>query len=286
MIMIHPKIPKIPIKGNSKMANKVYSKKLTNSGGGVCFLTGAAAVFALCAAAVDFIAGAVYVQFYERQIYDMTPDPIDFVSANGNSIALGVFALIMFVKALNAGKAKYMSREFGLTGVLMGLAFSLKPLAAGLQLQRDNGFNGYFETDYDSDKFRGAMEICRYSVPLLVCLLLLIAGIAVLAKLGGEDFTVEVPVGKKTKKSVPAQKEEESAIGFGGGTQAVQGLTGETKPATYSGNTEENAAAENVSVNREAPQQTQKRPTVKLCPNCGELVGEDELFCASCGQKM
>ncbi|MBP5268630.1 MAG: zinc-ribbon domain-containing protein [Ruminococcus sp.] len=29
-----------------------------------------------------------------------------------------------------------------------------------------------------------------------------------------------------------------------------------------------------------------KRPSVKLCPKCGELVGDDELFCSNCGYRM
>ena len=272
------------------MAKKIYRKKLTNSGGGVCFMTGLAAVLALCTAAGDFIAGAVYSQFYKNQVYDMDPDPKMFLQQNILFIITAVFAMLMFVKALNSGKAKYMSKEFGWSGIVMGLAFAVSPALTILDNAYTESLDLLLHSEYDSEKFRSAVFIGRnVAIPLLICLLLIISGMIVLDRLVGEYFTVEVPCAEKKSKKAKTD-DEESAHGFGGGTRNVQGLTGETKPATYSEHTDDtndtapvNDTAVNITEDADKPK---KKPTVRLCPNCGELVAEDELFCSACGQKM
>ena len=109
------------------MAKNNYKKKLTNSGGGVCFMTCIAALFALCGAAGDLLAGLLYTQFFSRQIYDMTPNPIDFVYDGSANIATAVFALVMMFWAFSAAKAKRMGREFGWVNIFMSLALCISP---------------------------------------------------------------------------------------------------------------------------------------------------------------
>lgn len=267
------------------MAKKVYRKTLTNSGGGVCTLTGFAAVFALAAAAGDFIAGAVYTQFYKNQVYDMTPDPIEYIRDNNGGIVMGLFALIMFIWALTAAKGRRMGREFGWLGIFMGLGLTLSPAVKLYEIFDSDLMSRWFDTAYDSDKFRGAAELAKAGLPALAGLLLLIAGIIVLARIGGEDFEIEAPrAAKKAEAPKPEKPMKNDARGFGENTQQIQGLTGETKPATY-GEKEEAPAAVKEGSPAPAPRPA-KKATVKLCPNCGELVGEDELFCSNCGQKM
>ena len=268
------------------MAKKVYRKKLTNSGGGVCVLTGLAAVFALCAAAGDHLAGVVYAQFYKRQVYDMSFDPLELIEGRRCAIVTAVFALIMFIWALTAAKGKKMGREFGWTGIFMGLSLSIEPVLDLWRKLEGSFISNHFRTDYDSDKFRGAVELAKSGLPMLACVFIMLAGLAVLIKAGGEDFVLEAPrAGRKQKSS-----DDDSARSFGEGTQEVQGLTGETKPATYS---EKPADAEEVPATEPATEaktmtweKPAKKPTVNLCPECGELVGVDELFCSNCGHKM
>ena len=269
------------------MAKKIYRKKMTNSGGGVCVLTGLAAVFALCASAGDYIAGAVYTQFYKKQVYDMSFDVMKYIENYRAAFVMAVFALIMFIWALTAAKGKKMGREFGWTGILMGLCLSIEPALAVWEKLEGSLISDYFKTDYDSDKFRGSVELAKDGLPVLAGLFILLAGLAVVIKVSGEDFMAEVPrADKKSEKS--AKGEEGDARGFGGGTQEVQGLTGETKPATYSGTAEEAVVSEMAgeSVGGVSQDKSAKKATVNLCPQCGELVGADELFCSNCGHKM
>lgn len=287
MIMIHPKFP---TKAMIVMAKKVYRKKLTNSGGGVCFLTCLAMIFALCAAAADFIAGVLYTQFYTKQVYDMTPDPIEYIKSYSGNIAMAIFAVIMFVKAAAAAKRKTMSKEFGWTGIFMSLALCLAPASRLFDIIAYYELSHYFETDFDSDKFRGAVEIGKVALPLAAGLLILITGLAVLVKLCSEEYVIEAPRAVKKKSQSASQPDEETdAYGFGENTQNVQGLTGETKPATYGSSdyvSEEPAAEERTEVPLPKEEKPVKRPTVHLCPKCGELVGEEELFCSNCGHHI
>ncbi len=265
------------------MAKNVYRKKLTNSGGGVCTMTCFAAIFALCAAAGDFIAGAVYTQFYKNQVYDMTPDPIGFIEKYSFSIVMAVFSLIMFIRALSAAKGKLLGREYGWMGIFMGLFLSLDPAVKIYRALSGDFIKTYFDTSYDSDKFRGAIELAKMGLPVIAGLLIFTAGIAVLARVSGEYFVVEAPrADKKKAASRKAQKTDDAAHSFGGGAGKVQGLTGETKPATYG----ERSDDETPAVHETTEEKPAKKATVNLCPNCGELVSADELFCSNCGHKM
>lgn len=283
------------------MVKNNYKKKLTNSGGGVCVMTCFAALFALCAAAGDLLAGLLYTQFFSRQIYDMSPDPIDFVFDGSANIAVAVFALVMMFWSFSAAKAKRMGREFGWVNIFMSLALCISPAVKLYRLLGTDFFDNYFKTNYDSDKFAGAVALGKIGLPLVAGRLLFLSGIIVLARIGGEDFAVEVPRGGKKEKvqpvstdntvSVPESSQQESAFGFGENTQAVQGLTGETKPATYGANEAPSASGESfyqpaAPESADGSDMRPKRPSVKLCPKCGELVGDDELFCSNCGFRM
>ena len=286
--------PKIPTKAMIIMAKNVYRKKLTNSGGGVCFLLFLAMIFTLCAAAADFIAGALYGQFFTRQVYDMDPDPIEYVMKYSSSITAAVFAVIMFIKAACASKGRLISKEYGWTGIFMGLTFGLVHAARLVwAIRNTHGFDQYFDTGYDNDTFRGAVEIAKDGLPIVSGVLFIIAGLAVLIRLGREDFIIEAPRAEKHKASKNTAEADETAFGFGENSHNVQGLTGETKPATYGSAEEDSDSGYKETPETPEPvsypsntENTAKRPTVHLCPKCGELVSSDELFCSNCGCQM
>ncbi|ADU20588.1 hypothetical protein Rumal_0025 [Ruminococcus albus 7 = DSM 20455] len=266
------------------MAKNVCKKKLTYSGGGVCVMTCIAALLAMCAPAGNYIGGLLYTQFFSKQVFDMSFELDTFLYNNIAYIPMALFSLVIMFWAFSAAKYKRMGREFGWVSIFMSITLSLHPaLLLYILSKKDNFIGDYFNSNYDSDKFIGSVILAKICFPIIAGLLILIAGIVVLARIGGEDFVVEVPRRIKNKKekvqtvstpeytAVPENSEQESAFGFGENTQPVQGLTGETKPATY--NEDPNAV-------------TPKRPSVKLCPKCGELVGDDELFCSNCGYRM
>lgn len=280
------------------MAKTIGRKKMTNSGGGVCLMTCIAALLALCSAADDYLPGLLYTQFFSRQVYDMSFNLEDFLYRNSSYISVAVFALVMMFWAFSAAKFKRMGKAFGWVNIFMSPVLCIYPALKLYDILGTDFFDKYFKTNYDSDKFVGAAALAKVGFPLIAGLLLILSGIVVLARVGGEDFVAEVPRGGKKEKaqpvstdnniSVPENNEQESsAFGFGENTQSVQGLTGETKPATY------NEAPVNTGTfyQPEAPavdtsDMRPKRPSVKLCPKCGELVGDDELFCSNCGFRM
>lgn len=284
------------------MAKKIYRKKLTNSGGGVCFTAGLAAALACCAAAGDFLAALIYGQFYTIQVYPKYGNFSEQIRNHGSAAVTAVFAVIMFIWALSAARGKRLGREFGLLGIFMGASLCLLPAEQLYSLLISDLTDVYFGTGYDSDVFQGVVELARPGLPILSGLLLIFAGIAVLARISNEDFVVKAPEAGKKKKSAKKSDEYDDDLpdprGFGDG-KVEQGLTGETKPATYNDPTEEKPVhkerpaepvkAETPAV-QEAPAQEINKPakkaTIKLCPDCGELVGEDELFCANCGHRM
>ena len=288
------------------MAKTIGRKKMTNSGGGVCILTCIAALLALCSASGDYLKGMLYSQFFSRQVYEMKFDLEKYLYNSSSCIEIAVFALVMMFWAFSAAKFKRMGKAFGWINIIMSPVLCIYPAIRLKYMLGDNYsdfFNLYFKTQYDSDKFVGVGLLSETAFPIMAGLLLIISGIIVLARVGGEDFVAEVPRGGKKEKaqpvstnnnnvSVPENNEQESsAFGFGENTQSVQGLTGETKPATYGASND--APANNDSFYQPAASDgadsgdmRPKRPSVKLCPKCGELVGDDELFCSNCGYRM
>ena len=278
------------------MAKKICKKKLTNSGGGVCFLTCLAAIFALLASTDNYLPGLLYSQFFSRQIYNMEFDLEIYFYRESSNFVMSVFALVMMFWAFSAAKYKRIGKEFGWLNILLPPALCSYPATRLYMMFATNNdfFDTYFKTKYDSDKFEGIVVIAREGLPILAGLLLIISGIIVLARIGGDDFSVEIPRAAKKSKapaestdtvSAPADNDPEGAFGFGENTQPVQGLTGETKPATYGENTGTETSYSSASA---AAQDDNRliRPSVKLCPKCGELVGDDELFCSNCGFRM
>lgn len=271
------------------MAKKIYRKKLTNSGGGICFAAGLAAVLACCAAAGEFLAAVIYDQFYTKSVYPRYTSLVELANNYGGAVVVAVFAVIMFIWALSAAKCKRLGREFGIMGLFMGAAFCLLPAVQLYSLLITDFTDKYFNTGYDSDVFQGTVELARQGLPIISGLVLFFTGIAALARIGSEDHAAEVPVGGKRKKPTknadakPDNNEFADPHAFGGSKTVEQGLTGETKPATHNAPDDESAAHEDKPVKEDKPA---KKATIDLCPKCGELVGKEELFCANCGHRM
>lgn len=270
------------------MTEKTYIKKLTSSGGGVCFLAGLSATLACCGAAGDFLAAAVYGQFYTKQIYPVYSTPADQIRSYGTAAVTAVFAVIMFVWALSAARGKRLGREFGIMGVFMGAALCLLPAEQLFSMLTPDFTNTHFNTGYDSDVFRGVVELARPGLPIASGLLLFLAGIAVLARIGNESFEVEAPSAAKKDKHAQKARFEPNSATFADphsfGTKTIEKTPpAETKTAVQS------EPPEDKPVPTDPPKKEEKSikdSLIKLCFKCGELVGDDELFCANCGQKI
>lgn len=287
----------------TKRHEKLYRKKLTNSGGGICTAAGFAAVIACCGAAGEFLAALLYDRFYTQRVYPRYTSLVKLVENYGCAAVTAVFAVIMFIWAVSAARGKRLGREFGLMGIFMGAALCLSPGVGLYSLLTSDFIEVYFKTAYDSDKFQGAVELARYGAPIISALILLFAGIGAMARISGEDFVVEAPRGRKRPKSDketspdPEGGEFADPRTFGSG-RVDRGLTGETKPATYGEAEEaplmeEQPVAEEKTLTEDTPakaegpaERPQKKSAISLCPKCGELVGKDELFCSNCGYRM
>lgn len=268
------------------MTEKTYIKKLTSSGVGVCSLTGLAAVLACCGAAGDLLAAAIYGQFYTRQIYPIYTDPMEQLRHYGGAIVTAVFAVIMFVWALSAARGKRLGREYGIMGVFMGAAFCLSPAEQLITLITPDFTNAHFNTGYDSDIFHGVVELARPGLPMAAGILLFLSGIAVLARIGNESFIAEVPCA--TGRDRLAQRSRARSAGstltdIQSSKAEDKTLPDEAKPSMTSTSVAEKPTRKESPAREE---KSVKDSLIKLCFKCGELVGDDELFCANCGQKI
>ena len=302
-------------------AGKTYSKKLTNSGGGVCFLMVLAALFGCAAACGDFIAVAVYNYFYSKNIgYLYAQDVLGYLGYYGCAIVMAVFSVFMMFWAFSAAKGRRMGREFGMTGIFVNFAICLMPALNIYRKLEDQTFMDNFTTEYDGDKFRAVAALAADGLPLLAGLFILMAAIGFLGRLGADVFYIEapsgnediyeddydddyedeyeeVPVKKSSKKSAEkttkstAKKaakqfdDEEDYMTFGKNNKDVP--KAEPKPVKKAP-VIEYEEEEELPVRGEKPELTarQKSKSILLCKNCGELVDAGELFCPSCGKKV
>lgn len=179
-------------------SGKIYKKKLTNCGGGVCFLTTLAALVSCAAAAGDFIAVAVYNEFYNNTIGHLyANDVLGYLGYYGNAIAMAVFALFMMFWSFSAAGGRRMGKEFGMAGIFVNLAVCFAPALSIYRKLEDTAFMDNFTTEYDGDKFRAAVALGADGLPLLAGLLILMAAVGFLAKLGADVFVIEAPSGKE-----------------------------------------------------------------------------------------
>lgn len=273
---------------------KSTTKKLTNCGAGVCVMVFIALIFSLAAALGELIVPLIYGQFYTVPMeHFLAKDIPELLNVYHAPIIMSLFSLIVFIWAVGAKKAQKLGNEFAVINIFLPIAVCY-PLAMSIIKSLANGrVQSEFSTQYDSDKFRMACELAVFGLPVIGGILMIIAGFAVMSRLGKVFHEAKIPYYHKSGKfenpegfmnkpletdpvnspepvSAPIQQPEPTNSYA---PQPDQGFAINTDPAP--------------EVMQEfAPIPEPKKPTVLLCPECGELVQPDEIFCSNCGHKM
>ncbi|MBR1739906.1 MAG: zinc-ribbon domain-containing protein [Ruminococcus sp.] len=196
------------------MSEKVYTKKLTNSGGGTCALALIAFVLSTAAAVSEFIFTACYNSFYEnKREHFFAFDLEGYASTYGANISMAVFTLVMTVWFFSSRKVKRAGMEQGLVSIFAPIGIAA-PSGILLTLKLIDGHTwNTFDDGTDGEIFRLIARIVIYGVPVLSALFMIIAGITVLAKLR-KGQTVETSAAGKKGQAQAAQAQEQM-MGFG-----------------------------------------------------------------------
>ncbi len=290
-------------------ADKIYRKKLTNGGGGVFTLTLFAALFSCAAAAGDFIAAAVYNGFYSNHINNLYAGGVEeYIQVYQYPIVMAAFAFVMFIWAASAIKAKRLGREFGFMGIFVNAAVCMMPVYKTVDQVMKSETKDTFKNGLDGDKFRMAVKLMINGLPVISGLLILLAGIAVLARISHESPVV-ISKGSRSENipdpkafglnndikanpnARPTAVNAEPAQSYAPKAKAeakpqpVTEPAPEPKPQPKPAPKAEPVKAE-IKAEPKKEAAPRSKPKIILCPGCGEIVQSDEFFCSNCGKKI
>lgn len=297
-------------------SRKTVRKKLAHSGAGVCVLMFFALLFSLAAAVGEIIIPLVYNQFYSTKMeHFLAKDVTDLLNVYHLPIIMAVYTLIVFIWSLSARRARKLGREYAFINVFLPIAICY-PLAMDIIKRLANGEIGKaFESQYDSDKFKMGCELGVYGLPVLAGIFMMIAGFAVMSRVDKNYYEVELPCYRKSDKFDDPQSFSSRPLESDPVNNGQSDPNNAYAPQQYQNDYQANdfqqpdyqqnyqpdfqagyqsQSDQGFAIDTSAPAEPQefipasekKKPTVLLCPECGELVHSDEEFCSNCGRKM
>lgn len=260
---------------------KICKKKLTESGGGVCTLSFIAMIVSAAGLALEFLGTLGYTSFNDvSQNYMFANDVFSYIFTYDKSIITFVLSLTVFFAACANRRKKKIGGELPAIVILTSVACSASPIAFMVYLFDSGNLADIFSNGSDSEIFRAVMGILVYALPLLACFLLLMCGITIAAKLGGESYTVSVPIVKTVALKADDGFVENIA------KHSADALIPHHEIDHDSVVSEETAKPEpTVDIIPDAVPAVAETETVR-CHDCGEMVRHNAKFCQKCGAKM
>lgn len=246
--------------------NKFCRKKLTESGGGICFLAFLSLLVSVMGLIMEFLGTLGYNRYSDvEQNYVFASNLSDYIFTYEKSIITAVISLITFFVFLAYRKKKKIGADFSMMLIFSSLVCAIKPLAFLVYVFNDSEFLELFSESGDSRTFLAIMTVLIHALPLISCLFLLICGLVIALKLIREDFRAEVPVLTFEKPVV----------------ESIEKPDYEVKNNNYPQQSDEaptNAVAVSADI---TPEQSERK-----CPACGAKLKPDAKFCQLCGEKI
>ncbi len=293
---------------------KKIRKKLTNSGGFMCFLSALALIFAGLSVTIDFWSKAVYQKLFST-------DELDYLTYNYMSILMLDHAhlifsasLVTFLICVVNKRRKKIGAQYGALLTIISIAGMVNPALLILHSLSSSFRYDIRNLTSDAEVYIFFIQDLVRVLPLVSEFLLFLCGIILWIKAGTDKFSVECAVVKKHSRGEDSQenhfenneipqeleqKKQENIKQYDKSeSDFASGVIVKEKPISEKFNQdlkfsedEKNKESDiNFNAKKAAPltHRTEKSESKSLerCPNCKKLVVDKSKFCNSCGQNL
>ena len=296
-------------------------KKMTHGGGVPVVLSIVALVLSLVASFQEYLLRFIYNTAFDAETekvfvesiigyFEMNRNGVQVISLfTEKAFILAIISLIAVVIFASSGKKKTIVSGQGI--MLMGTAAAclIEPVIYLINFFGSDMKDG-FSSDNDGEKFRCFYGLLIYALPALIAILLIVAGLVILCRIGAEKNKVEVarkpgkavaaaaaPVAAVAAAPQEAQQMQEAAYPADFFQQAAPVQKAVQQKADETESFFEDKAQETVGIFEEKAQEAQEsaeqtvEPVIEeaaqqvFCPNCGQQLSANAKFCNNCGAK-
>lgn len=305
-------------------------KKMTHGGGVPVVLSVIALVLALVASFQEYLLRFIYNMAFDAETekvfvesvigyFEMNRNGVQVISLfTEKAFILAIIALIAVVIFASSGKKKTIVSGQGIMLIGTAAACLIEPVIYLINFFGSDMKDG-FSSDNDGERFRCFYGLLIYALPALISILLIVAGLVILCRIGAEKNKVEVA--RKPGKAVTAAAAPVAAVAapvIAAVPQEAQQMQEAAYPTDFFqqaspvkeevqqkadetvGIFEEKAqqVEETVGIFEEKAQQVEEAaeqtvepvieeavPQQVFCPNCGQQLSANAKFCNNCGAK-
>lgn len=302
-------------------------KKMTHGGGVPVVLSIVALVLALVASFQEYLLRFIYNTAFDAETekvfvesiigyFEMNRNGVQVISLfTEKAFILAIISLIAVVIFASSGKKKTIVSGQGIMLIGTAAACLIEPVIYLINFFGSDMKDG-FSSDNDGEKFRCFYGLLIYALPALISILLIVAGLVILCRIGAEKNKVEVA--RKPGKAVAAAAAPVAAVAaapvIAAAPQEAQQMQEAAYPADFFQQAApvqeavqqkadeaesffEDKAQETVGIFEEKAQEVQEsaeqtvEPVIEdvvqqvFCPNCGQQLSANAKFCNNCGAK-
>ena len=296
-------------------------KKMTHGGGVPVVLSIVALVLSLVASFQEYLLRFIYNTAFDAETekvfvesiigyFEMNRNGVQVISLfTEKAFILAIISLIAVVIFASSGKKKTIVSGQGIMLIGTAAACLIEPVIYLINFFGSDMKDG-FSSDNDGEKFRCFYGLLIYALPALIAILLIVAGLVILCRIGAEKNKVEVarkpgkavaaaaaPVAAVAAAPQEAQQMQEAAYPTDFFQQAAPVQEEVQQKADEAESFFEDKAQETVGIFEEKAQEVQEsaeqtvEPVIEeavqqvFCPNCGQQLSANAKFCNNCGAK-
>lgn len=260
----------------------VMKKKLASTKGFPLAMMIIAFLISAVCAAQEFISLFIYKKAFENPTYDyvlMEKTSEYFVKYN-TACFLFLFTFIAMLTFFAGVGKKTCGYKEGVLVMFAGAAAAVSPIFKFLYLLGSDKFDNISSMS-DGEKFRFINEIVSYCAPVLVCFLLVLAGLGLIIKVKAS----------KTIAFIPAEQPAEAPSAMPAPVEDIPVPQPAPQPkqevpevlAASAEVTEPAVAAEEAKPEESVPAEEN---AVRKCRKCGAELNPGVKFCRYCGEKQ
>lgn len=288
-------------------------KKLTYGGGFPLVMSILALVLSIVAAAQEYIFRFAYNALFDEErdkvfvksvigYFTMEKDSVSVIRLyTEKAFILAIISFVVLVVLMSARKKKKLGGAEAGFMIFAGIACAIEPVMYIAHFF-SNGVKDGLSDDNDGARFRCLYGLVMYALPLLICVFLIIIGLAIAIRLGHESFAVELEVHNKPEvlgeapvmpvqddfvplNITPTQEHPVAPVAESFAQPVNNSFTAVAEPAPVIPEAIREQPSEPV-VEQIVEPVIENKPTVTICPMCGKELALGAKFCKFCGAKI